>query len=356
MKVAPRYHDFVSPWLLPLSALAIVTPARAQSEAVTQFAPLDDSPIPTAPSAAEPHTSPGVQTAPVTSQNEPMSPSATVNDTSAASPRTSPSKPLDATPSTSNTTQPTVGSSWLGAPAAAAAPATVVDSGLPVFVEPAKPPMLDDPKQPPAAALKAEETEETHRVAATFSLARALLLSAVVPSDVKNAVLYEGTIELKVFERLSLAVLGGVGGFDVPLSQVEQNVHVKGKELGGQARIYVLGDFDHGLSVGAEYMRVWAEADPIEVDAIPPPPLPAGTGRLTGDATLTGLGAFVGYKISAWFGLTCDAKLGIQKLTADGKGTVTGDIGPGYPTLTESETFHFDQLVPLINVNVGWAI
>lgn len=219
-----------------------------------------------------------------------------------------------------------------------------------VFVNPNVRPERDAPEP------KADEAGETHQVAATFSLARALLLRAVAPAEVKNAALYEGTIEVKVFERLSLAVVGGLGGFDVPLSQVEQTVQVKGKELGGQARVYVFGDFDHGLTIGGEYLRLWAEAKPIDVRAVPPPPLPAGTGELTGEATLSGLGAFVGYKITAGFGLTFDAKLGIQKLTLEGKGTVTGEIGPGYPTVTESESFRYEQLVPLVNVNLGWAI
>ncbi len=159
-----------------------------------------------------------------------------------------------------------------------------------------------------------------------------------------------------MFERLSVAVLGGVGGFDVPLSQLGENVHVTGKELGGQARVYLFGNFDHGLTIGGEYLRLWAEADPINVEAVPPPPLPPGDAVLTGEATLTGLGAFLGYKYTSSFGATFDAKLGIQKVTADGEGQVSGDVGPEYPTLTESETFHYDQLVPLVNVNVGWAI
>ena len=328
----------VGPLLLGAMALGFAPLARAQSEAVTQFAPLDDAPVPTAPGA------------PAANGDAPSPPQygfAQPSALPAVQPVVSP------TPSAPS---PAVGSSWLAAPTAVVpeTPPSVVDSGLPVFVQPGAPTTRDvvvkEKEQTP------EENEETHRVALTFSLARAFLLPAVVPGNVKDTALYEGTIELKVFERLSVAVIGGVGGFDVPLSQLAENVHVNGKELGGQARIYVLGDFDHGLTLGGEYLRVWAEADPINVAAVPPPPLPAGTGVLTGEATLTGLGGFVGYKVTAGFGLTFDAKLGVQKLTAVGEGTVSGDIGPGYPTLTESETFRYEQLVPLINVNVGWAI
>lgn len=359
MKPVHRDRGLVLPVLICTGAFVGVRPALAQSEAVTQFAPLEDSPVPTAPVAANPRPFTPASSieapAPVTANTAAVVPS----DATVAQPNVSPT----VAPNPTVSPAPTVGSSWLGAttttapapypaPKLAPEPApAVVDSGLPVFVK-APSPARDDVTP---EVLK-DDDDETHRLAVTFSLARAFLLPAVVPKDVKNTALYEGTLELKVFERLSVAVLGGVGGFDIPLTQLGENVHVTGKELGGQARVYLLGDFDHGLMIGAEYLRLWAEADPITVEAVPPPPLPPGNGVLTGEATLTAMGAFLGYKITAGFGLTCDAKLGIQKLTADGKGTVSGEVGPGYPTLTESETFHYDQLVPLINVNVGWAI
>lgn len=346
--------------MISASALLHTLPAKAQSDAVTQFAPLDESPIPTAPSAP-PSSAPaaaGEATPAQTPRPAPNSAAPFVSST--PNTPTTPEVPAQAAAQT-----PFVGSTWLAAPTTAAAPVvnnpatpphpepatTVVDSGLPAFA----PASRRGPNQDVVSEATDQEPE-THRVAATFSLARAFLLPAVLPNDVKDAALYEGTIEVKVFERFSLAVMGGLGSFDIPLSQLGENVHVTGKELGGQARVYLFGDFDHGLSIGGEYLRVWAEADPINVEAIPPPPLPPGTGLLTGEATLSGLGGFVGYKIIASFGLTFDAKLGVQHLTADGKGTVSGEIGPGYPTLTESESFHFEQLVPLVNVNVGWAI
>ena len=129
--------------------------------------------------------------------------------------------------------------------------------------------------------------------------------------------------------NFGLAVLGGVGSLETKHPEYDQQVHLKGKEFGAQARVYVLGGFDHGLMLGGEALRVWADVSPTQVTD------PAivtingmrygGTATLSGEGTLTGLAAFIGYKVIASFGLTLDAKLGWQSLTLEGTGQLSGE-------------------------------
>lgn len=190
-------------------------------------------------------------------------------------------------------------------------------------------------------------SSDTHHLAVSFSVARVF------------ASLYEVTAELRLAERLSIAALAGLGEFEANLSQfraslpqqaqssfseADERVHLKGREFGGQARFYVIGGFDHGLFVGGELLRVWAETAPGDL--------------VQGSGTLTGSGAFLGYKVTAGFGLMFDVKVGIQKLSVVGEGTATGEVTYMGQTqiVSASDSIDEERTLPLLNVNLGWAI
>ncbi len=187
-----------------------------------------------------------------------------------------------------------------------------------------------------------------HYVSLTFSAARAV------------ASLYEVTGEVRLGERIGLAALAGFGSLDAKHPSYPQTIHLSGRELGAQARIYVIGDFDHGLMLGGELLRIWAEASPTRVnDSVTINGMRyEGTALLSGEGTLTGVGAFIGYKVTAGFGLTFDAKLGWQKVTLDGTGSMTGQAVVNGITeqRSRSESIHESRHVPLFNLNLGWSI
>lgn len=176
------------------------------------------------------------------------------------------------------------------------------------------------------------------------------------------ASLYEVTAEVGIGEHLGLAALGGFGSLDTKHPSYAQTIHLEGKELGAQVRVYVLGTFDHGLMLGGEALRIWAEApatkvsDPsvVTINGVQY----SGEATLTGDGTLTSLGAFIGYKVIASFGLTFDAKLGWQKLTLRGSGTLASQalVGGQLQPLAETATIRESRSVPLFNLNLGWSI
>ncbi len=196
--------------------------------------------------------------------------------------------------------------------------------------------------------VEAPEKPSTHTLSLTFSAARVI------------ASLYEVTGEVAIGDHIGLAVLGGLGSLDVKHPSYPATINLEGKELGAQARVYVLGDFDHGLMLGGELLRIWAEAsstrvtDSVTINGV----RYDGTALLGGEGTLTGLGAFVGYKVVASFGLTFDAKLGWQKLTLDGSGSLMGEAVVNGQTQQRSETKSIRETenVPLFNLNLGWSI
>jgi hypothetical protein len=195
-----------------------------------------------------------------------------------------------------------------------------------------------------------EDSEDEHYVSLSFSVARAV------------ASLYEVTGEVALGRHFGVALLAGVGSLETKHPEYDQKVQLEGKELGAQARVYVLGGFDHGLMLGGEALRIWADVSPTEVTD---PSIVTingmrygGTATLSGEGTLTGLAAFIGYKVVASFGLTLDAKLGWQNLTLTGTGQLSGEapINGQNVAVSESGAIRENRGVPLFNLNLGWSI
>ena len=100
-------------------------------------------------------------------------------------------------------------------------------------------------------------------------------------------------------------------------------------------RYYVLGDFEHGLQVGAEGIYIHESAT-------------ATIGKTAIKASGTGmaLGGFLGYKYVSKLGVTFDGQLGAQRLGLGAEASAsTGQAA------SASE----NDVIPLVNLNVGWT-
>ncbi len=109
-------------------------------------------------------------------------------------------------------------------------------------------------------------------------------------------------------------------------------------ELGGQFRYYALGDFNHGLQLGAEFAYTDISLSETSEDV---------TVSATGGGT--SFGGFVGYKFAADFGLTVDIQFGyfVMMLAAKAEASVAGKTVEA----KESET----SKGALLNINLGWS-
>ena len=131
-------------------------------------------------------------------------------------------------------------------------------------------------------------------------------------------------------DKLSVALIVG-GGRDTVEVATFNGIEEESILLltgGAQARYYLLGDFRHGLQVGAELIYIYAGYDDPDIE-------------VTAGGVSTG--PFVGYKIAADFGLTFDAQLGFQYQFI------------GARDANSSATASESSLAPLLNLNVGWS-
>jgi hypothetical protein len=143
----------------------------------------------------------------------------------------------------------------------------------------------------------------------------------------------EVTGEGRLASKFGLAGVVGVGSIEGDLPDPSGNVRTEifsVWEIGASARYYLLGDFDHGMQLGAEVLYVNVDVEGENV---------SGTGAGTA------LGPFIGYKVSADFGLTFDSQLGFQFVV----GRVEAESGGA---MAEGEA---NAVVPLLNLNLGWA-
>lgn len=155
------------------------------------------------------------------------------------------------------------------------------------------------------------------------------------PIHLANPVL-EITGEFKASEQWSLALIGG-GGSATAESDVIEDQTFSVWEVGGQVRYYLLGDFDHGLQLGAEVLYVNVSNDSIET----------AEGSFKGVASGVSAGPFLGYKIATDLGFTFDAQLGVARfgMAAEAENNTTGQTG----------TAEASDWGPLLNLNVGWS-
>jgi hypothetical protein len=130
----------------------------------------------------------------------------------------------------------------------------------------------------------------------------------------------ELTGEARVHDQVGLAFIGGVGRYTDKNLGVSASVY----EAGGQLRFYVLGDFRHGMQVGAEALYLHL-SDP----------------NLSATGEGLAAGPFLGYKVMTDAGFTFDTQLGFEHLFvrgASGSSTSSGETN-----------------IVLLNANIGWS-
>jgi hypothetical protein len=146
----------------------------------------------------------------------------------------------------------------------------------------------------------------------------------------------EVTAEFKAHETVGLAALGGWGKMtqkNTTIGDIKYDVW----EVGGQVRYYALGDFDHGLQVGAEVLYVNVTSEDIET----------ASGTVSGVGDGVAVGPFLGYKVATDLGFTFDGQLGVART---GLGAEAQNEDTGYSESEESTDWG-----PLLNLNVGWS-
>jgi hypothetical protein len=145
---------------------------------------------------------------------------------------------------------------------------------------------------------------------------------------------FEVTGEVRVLPKMGVAAIGGAGGVNVPNLVGGGSTKVSLWEVGGQIVGYPIGDFDHGMQVGAEVLYLGAKADAN-----------AGEVKVTGSGTGLATGAFVGYKLATKVGFTFNVQGGVSYLA------VRADAN------SSSSSAHAEkaEFAPLVNANIGWS-
>lgn len=191
------------------------------------------------------------------------------------------------------------------------------------------------PSPPPAAASPAP---------APASDAPALLPPAAAPLRQLSLTMsplhlilpvFEVTAEYALQPKVGVALIAGYGSVKAnDLDASAESIDVF--EIGAQARYYLLGDFEHGLQLGAEAVYLKASTS-------------TSSSGQTIQATGEGLsaGAFIGYKVVSSMGFTFDAQLGQQYAGVGAKATSSS----GQSASTNDASWS-----PLLNLNVGWTL
>jgi hypothetical protein len=141
---------------------------------------------------------------------------------------------------------------------------------------------------------------------------------------------FEVTAEVRALDELGIAAVLGGGRVSEEATATDPALSAPVVEVGLQARYYLLGDFRHGLQLGAEALYIYV-SDDVE----------------TVSATVHGLsaGPFLGYKYTADVGFTFDGQVGFQRLG------LSGEASDGTQVVTEQQS----DWSLLLNLNVGWS-
>ena len=133
--------------------------------------------------------------------------------------------------------------------------------------------------------------------------------------------------EARVHRKIGVAVIGGYGS--VTVSDLVPSVKVW--EVGGQFVGYPVGHFDHGMQLGLEVLYAGASTSYNRVSA-----------------TELGLasGPFIGYKLATRVGFSFNVQAGVQYVFAKGEASSTSGA------MASAEQA---DVVPLVNLNVGWS-
>jgi hypothetical protein len=130
----------------------------------------------------------------------------------------------------------------------------------------------------------------------------------------------ELTGEARAHDNVGIALVGGAGRITDSVSGIKASVW----EAGAQVRVYVMGDFRHGMQIGAEALYLHIDAPDITA---------------TGEGLA--IGPFLGYKVMTDEGFTFDTQLGVEhvSLRADAPGQSAAE----------------KEFIPMLNLNIGWS-
>jgi len=208
----------------------------------------------------------------------------------------------------------------------ASAPSNVLAEETPASTDTPAPSEALAPSETPAVSGTPAEEEleaELNRLSVTVSPIH-LFLPVV-----------ELTTELRVHDKFSIAAVFGVGKLDVDTFSFTQGRSTESFsvfEIGTQVRAYPIGNFNHGMQVGAELLYVHVGYD-TDVDTI----------DLKGEGIA--VSPFLGYKVTSDGGFTFDVQggYGYVKHRASGSNTSTG---------ASAEEADSEGMV-LLNINFG---
>ncbi len=150
----------------------------------------------------------------------------------------------------------------------------------------------------------------------------------------------EVTAEARLHRKIGVAGIFGVGSMDPDgiggakpgfIDRPRYTVW----EVGGQFITYPVGNFDHGMQLGAEVLYVGVAGSEG-----------SGASRVAGTGEGLAMGPLLGYKLATKVGFSFNVQGGVQyvALRADASST-TGATA----TATQS------AVIPLLNINVGWS-
>ncbi|HET6146452.1 MAG TPA: hypothetical protein VFH68_02910 [Polyangia bacterium] len=139
----------------------------------------------------------------------------------------------------------------------------------------------------------------------------------------------ELTGEWRAMDKLGVAVVLG-GGKVRPENALSGQPSIPVWEAGAQVRYYLLGDFRHGMQLGAETIYMHASTE---------------SGNVRAAANGISAGGFAGYKVMVDAGFTFDAQLGYQFIG------IGADATDGQNSASGSNS----SSGVLLNLNVGWS-
>jgi hypothetical protein len=167
------------------------------------------------------------------------------------------------------------------------------------------------PPYPPYPPYPPPEVTHPHRV---FAL-------TISPLHLISPIL-ELTGEIRASDKIGVAVVAGAGKYSDTTNGVKLSASVY--EAGAQFRYYVVGDFRHGMQLGAELLY-----------------LHLSDSSLSAKGEGLAIGPFAGYKYTADIGFTVDTQLGFERITAR--------AASGSSNVSDSD------YIVLLNINVGWS-
>jgi len=134
----------------------------------------------------------------------------------------------------------------------------------------------------------------------------------------------ELTGEYRALDKLGVALVAGAGKYTSDSGNISAGV----LEAGAQLRYYVVGDFRHGMQLGAEVLYLHLTDDQVTA---------------TGEGVA--MGPFAGYKIATRVGFTFEGQLGVEYVAA------RAEARNGAVTASDTNA----AWIPLLNLNVGWS-